>query len=312
METLGIIGDFYMLNGFYICVLGNENEGYSESRHLERVITEVCMKYDIVLKNAMDYHSVGRISEQLLVAIEEADVIFADANSSNKNVWYEIGYSDKTDRKKVICLAEEGVGFPFDRSDIRSIKYSKTQESIAGLEKSLGRMVKTIVCNQVIESIIDTPIALAESEIFKQKLTNHFESDKLRRMGATYLKSIIKDNKTDLDQRGMALYSLKHLHEITSDILLFATQPILKGPVKGAAYEIAVELETKLPHDFWKQGLASVMETHFSSYMKALVSHWTKGNVDDIWLRTDVVNSSNEIIRNEFLSAIIAPARKIK
>jgi hypothetical protein len=61
------------------------------------------------------------------------------------------------------------------------------------------------------------------------------------------------------------------------------------------------------PHEFWKQGLASVNEFSFSYYMRALVSHWIKGNVDDTWLRTDVVNSNNEMVRNEFLKAVGFP-----
>src|SRR6266480_3537181 len=97
-----------MLEAFYIRVMNESKNGYAESEALRSILADICVQYDIILKDAGDYRSVGIISDQIANALDKADVIFADGNSSNENVWYEIGYSDRIHVAKVICLAKEG------------------------------------------------------------------------------------------------------------------------------------------------------------------------------------------------------------
>ena len=93
-----------MLSAFYIRVLGVKKEGYDESQKLAPVLKEVCNDLGIELKDASESSAIADITKELKEAIESADIVFADANSSNQNVWYEIGFADNVKVSKVVCL----------------------------------------------------------------------------------------------------------------------------------------------------------------------------------------------------------------
>ena len=295
-----------MLVGFYICVLNPNKDGYKESRYLEDILKDTCALYDVVVKKATDYHSVDRISEQLIEAIDEADIVFADANSENENVWYEIGYSDKSNKKKVICLSEESRSLPFDRSDIRSIRYKRDGEAESGFRASLARMTKDIVCDQVIETIVSKSEGVSSlTSHSSEVLTRHFESKRLHPLGVRYLEEIVRDNRRPPTQRKLALSSLSLLRAASDDTLLMASDPMINGPLKEEAYTIAAaNASRRLPAEFWEQGLKSSETNNLSAFMKALVSHWLAGGVDDVWLRSEVFNSRDDRIKQELLSAL--------
>ncbi len=65
----------------------------------------------------------GRITAQIVSAIERADVLIADITATNPNVMFELGYADAL-QKPIIVLNQDLEQTPFDIKDWRQIPYS--------------------------------------------------------------------------------------------------------------------------------------------------------------------------------------------
>lgn len=81
-----------------------------------------------------DITETGRITGQIVTAIERADVLIADITESNPNVLFELGYADAFGRP-VVVLNQTISQTPFDIKDWRQIEY--TLEDLAKLRLSL-------------------------------------------------------------------------------------------------------------------------------------------------------------------------------
>jgi hypothetical protein len=64
----------------------------------------------------------GRITEQIIDAIERADVVIADIGGLNANVVYELGYAHASGAT-LILLSQSPGSSPFDLRDMRQIRY---------------------------------------------------------------------------------------------------------------------------------------------------------------------------------------------
>lgn len=76
----------------------------------------------------------GKITDQIISAIQRADVLIADVTGSNPNVLFELGYADAL-RKEIIVINQELERTPFDIRDWRQIRYATSD--LAGLRGSL-------------------------------------------------------------------------------------------------------------------------------------------------------------------------------
>lgn len=65
----------------------------------------------------------GRVTEQIIDAIERADVVIADIGGMNANVIYELGYAHASEAT-LILLSQSPEASPFDLRDLRQIRYS--------------------------------------------------------------------------------------------------------------------------------------------------------------------------------------------
>lgn len=74
-------------------------------------------------ERADDITKPGRITDQIVSAIERADILVADITGSNPNVRFELGYGDALD-KPIIVLNQDVEETPFDVKDWRQIVYS--------------------------------------------------------------------------------------------------------------------------------------------------------------------------------------------
>jgi hypothetical protein len=74
-------------------------------------------------ERADDIPEPGRITDQIISAIERADVLVADITNSNPNVLFELGYADALN-KPIIVLNQQISNTPFDIKDWRQIPYS--------------------------------------------------------------------------------------------------------------------------------------------------------------------------------------------
>jgi tetratricopeptide (TPR) repeat protein len=68
----------------------------------------------------------GKITDQILAAIESADALVADITGSNANVMYELGFATAL-KKQVILLNQSVEKSPFDVKDLRQIVYDRNR-----------------------------------------------------------------------------------------------------------------------------------------------------------------------------------------
>lgn len=64
----------------------------------------------------------GMITDQVIIAIAEADLVVADLSDYNPNVYYELGIAHVF-RRPIIHMIEMGQRLPFDLQDFRTVVY---------------------------------------------------------------------------------------------------------------------------------------------------------------------------------------------
>jgi Nucleoside 2-deoxyribosyltransferase len=98
------------------------------SANVKSTIGQVCDRLggqfdDLRWERADDITETGRITDQIISAIERADVVIADITEANPNVLFELGYADAL-KKRIIVMNQRVEDTPFDIKDWRQIIYS--------------------------------------------------------------------------------------------------------------------------------------------------------------------------------------------
>lgn len=122
----------------YVFVLMPFEESWSANVHDE--IGQACARTALQIaglrwERADDITVPGRITDQIVSAIERADVLVADITGANANVLFELGYADALG-KPIIVLNQEVEQTPFDIKDWRQILYSTNE--LSQLRESLA------------------------------------------------------------------------------------------------------------------------------------------------------------------------------
>jgi hypothetical protein len=89
-------------------------------------------------QRADDITEPGRITAQIISAIDLSDLLIADITGSNPNVLFELGYADAL-HKSIIVLNQDIQDTPFDIVDWRQIPYST--DNLRRLRESLTRFI---------------------------------------------------------------------------------------------------------------------------------------------------------------------------
>lgn len=89
-------------------------------------------------QRADDITEPGRITDQIISAIERSDLLVADITGSNPNVLFELGYADALN-KPIIVLNQDVAATPFDIKDWRQIVYAS--DDLGDLASSLGDFI---------------------------------------------------------------------------------------------------------------------------------------------------------------------------
>jgi tetratricopeptide (TPR) repeat protein len=93
------------------------------------IIRDACredaLSIDVLCQRADDIQMPGKITDQLIRGIEDADVIIADLTGSNANVMYELGYAHALDKPTI--LLNQTSESPFDLRIHRQIIYDRTR-----------------------------------------------------------------------------------------------------------------------------------------------------------------------------------------
>jgi len=290
-----------MLEAFYIRVINNSKEGYAESEALYPILADVCARFDIKLSDSTDYKSVGVISNQIAAALDKADVIFADGNSTNENVWYEIGYSDRIHVAKVICLAREGRVFPFDRAAIRAIRYYDPHQDQLHLQRALSDAVETIICSVNVRSLF----GCVDREDFAQLVCNKLDSPNLRALASRWLLNKCRDTDTEIFERQHAVRTLGALG-VLPDVIPVLVQRSVDDRVRQVVYSEIGKLRSTVHDSAWL-----IDESHLEknwlllAFATAAARHWLDGYLSDALFRERIGHGSDPRVREALIDAII-------
>jgi hypothetical protein len=267
------------------------------------VLAEIAPEFGIEVKHAGDYHVLGKISEQVVKAIVRADVVFADANSSNENVWYEIGYADHVALDKVICLSRRDRPLPFDRLDVRSIQYDDTAVGMSGLHDNLRKMLQELLCDARLKLLLADPFS---EESSARRVTEYLASKPFKVLGVAWLNSVARDSKVDGTMRRASLKALGMLKEVPANLLSELSEPTVDPRVRILMFERAALLSQALPQAFWDNAINDVAANPalLQSAMAAVTQHWLWGSLSDEWFRREILNNRDARIRQAALTAL--------
>jgi hypothetical protein len=94
------------------------------SQPVYKMIKGCCRRALLTCGRADEMTTTGKITEQIIQAIANADIVIADITRTNANVLYELGFAH-ANAKKVIVM-NQGASSPFDVNDWRQIRYNKS------------------------------------------------------------------------------------------------------------------------------------------------------------------------------------------
>jgi hypothetical protein len=109
----------------YLFILMPFTESWSQNVRdvIEQAARSVRQSHpNLTWDRADDFTDTGRITDQIMRAIERSDMIVADVTTSNPNVMFELGYADAL-AKPIIVLNQQVDTAPFDIKNWRQISY---------------------------------------------------------------------------------------------------------------------------------------------------------------------------------------------
>jgi len=112
----------------------------SEFNDVYATIRAACGKFPgVSFDRSDDFTQTGRITDQIIEALKNADLIIAVITEQNANVMYELGYAHALGRKVVVMNADKDS--PFDVRDYRQVRY--TDDDLPSAEEILTKFVQT-------------------------------------------------------------------------------------------------------------------------------------------------------------------------
>ena len=273
-----------MLTAFLIRVLNpQKNPDFEVSETIADVLRRACDELHIELRQADHQSRVGVITETMRKDIRDSDVVFADANSANENVWYEIGYADCVNLEKVICVFHEDRSLPFDRRDVRSVDYKSLDDRKFhdDLRNAIVAVLKKVVFPSLIPSGgVDSEKDAADD--FVRKLP-----PQLCDLGVQWLLSVVRGSETHhLTARRAAVRALDDLGGLTPDTCVELTRNTMHHSVRAAVYDQLSTSEIDVPSDVWVFHMRELREqVLIDAFAKAVSHYWLAGKLDDATLR---------------------------
>ncbi|MDA8271283.1 MAG: hypothetical protein M0Z39_07740 [Actinomycetota bacterium] len=122
------------------------SQPWSDTTH--KKLVEVVHQVDptIELRRLDQLTSPGRITEQLVAELQQADFLIADVTGANANVAWELGYAEALGKQSVIIRkSDDSTQIPFDIYDRRWVKYDDpfTPQQIEHLRGHLKSAIAT-------------------------------------------------------------------------------------------------------------------------------------------------------------------------
>ncbi|MBE7058082.1 MAG: nucleoside 2-deoxyribosyltransferase [Ruminococcaceae bacterium] len=128
---------------FVVCPIGEEGTEVrtNSDKLLKYIIAPVCEMCGFEAERIDKRNDANSITQSIIEALDNADLVIADITGHNPNVFYEMGYRART-KKPMIHLRRKGENLPFDITAIRTFEYDLTD--LDSVEEIKDRLKKTI------------------------------------------------------------------------------------------------------------------------------------------------------------------------
>lgn len=278
-------------------MLNPNKPGFEESNDIRRILDPVCAKYAITLRDSDDYGLPESINEKILSALLESDVIFADANQCNENIWYEIGYADRINMSKVIVLSKEDRDLPFDRAHIRSIKYQQTNGA-AELVGSVERAIKeTLITNTIIRTLTEKKNIIS-GEVAARQIAKALNNALLRQAGVDWLKGAVLNDEMAEDEREVCLRALEYANCDNGELLIAASMPHVDNRFRKLIFARLNESKEVVDPLVWENSLQGFFgDEDITPQIESIIYHRLNGAIGSTWFESFVLRCSNPKVK---------------
>lgn len=118
----------------------------------QHIIKPVCEKCGFAAQRVDEFNTSGSITQEILDALNDYELVIADLAGHNPNVLFEIGYRTKS-QKPIIHLKRKDEIIPFDVSAIRTFEYDLTDlDMVTATKDRLEQVIKNFKYDEVKES----------------------------------------------------------------------------------------------------------------------------------------------------------------
>ena len=118
----------------------------------QHIIKPVCEKCGFAAQRVDEFNTSNSITQEILDALNDYDLVIADLTGHNPNVFFEIGYRTKS-QKPIIHLKRKDETIPFDVSSIRTFEYDLTDlDMVTATKERLEQVIRNFKYDEYKES----------------------------------------------------------------------------------------------------------------------------------------------------------------
>ena len=118
----------------------------------QHIIKPVCEKCGFIAQRVDEFNTSESITQEILDALNDYELVIADLTGHNPNVFFEIGYRTKS-QKPIIHLKRKDEIIPFDVSAIRTFEYDLTDlDMVTATKDRLEQVIKNFKYDEIKES----------------------------------------------------------------------------------------------------------------------------------------------------------------
>ena len=129
------------------------------------IIKPVCDAYGFEAVRVDRLNEANSVTKTIIDYLESAELVIADITEHNPNVFFEMGYRNRT-KKPVIHLKRKGESLPFDVTAIRTLDYDLTDlDSVEEVKTRLKKTVESFNYQETAEEIEEESEESALSDV---------------------------------------------------------------------------------------------------------------------------------------------------
>lgn len=118
----------------------------------QHIIKPVCEKCGFTAQRVDEFNTAYSITQEILDALDDYELVIADLTGHNPNVFFEIGYRTKS-QKPMIHLKCKDEEIPFDVSTIRTFEYDLTDlDMVTATKERLEQVIRNFKYEEIKES----------------------------------------------------------------------------------------------------------------------------------------------------------------